>query len=107
MVKLPRRFFSYQFVQLAVSATIQIWTARETVHHYSFRFWTLTGFGINCGCLFFAVFIFFKNSFAVVIQLNNKAVSRFDGGNFYVFLFHVAAFQVIHIRMPKTCEATK
>ena len=24
MVKLPRRFFSYQFVQLAVSATIQI-----------------------------------------------------------------------------------
>jgi vancomycin resistance protein YoaR len=33
-------------------ATIQIWTARETVHHYSFRFWALTGFGINCGCLF-------------------------------------------------------
>lgn len=63
MVKLPRRFFSYQFVQLAVSATIQIWTARETVHHYSFRFWALIGFGINCGCLFFAVFIFFKNSF--------------------------------------------
>ena len=36
---------------------------RDTVHHYSFRFWALTGFGINCGCLFFAVFIFFKNSF--------------------------------------------
>ena len=43
--------FSYQNNGHFKSSIIQSWTAKVHDHH-SFRFWTLTGFGINCGCLF-------------------------------------------------------
>ena len=47
-------FFSYQNGRPHWSAIIQSWTAENLFICIvlTFRFWALTGFGINCGCLF-------------------------------------------------------